>query len=317
MTTASSVEIIDKDVSGATPRGKPVVKRVGAHVSTVGGVQNAPVNARAIGAKAFALFTKNQRQWAAKPLTTLEIDQFHLNMQAGGFRPQDVLPHDGYLINLGNPDDSAREKSLESFIEELNRCRDLGLVYLNFHPGSHLRKMSVTDCLARIAQSVNRALDVTQGVCAVIENTSGQGSNLGHTFEQIAELIDQIEDQTRIGVCLDTCHTFTAGYDLRTPETYRATMDQFDRVVGFSFLRGMHINDSKPDLGSHVDRHESLGKGKLGLVPFQLIMNDPAMDEIPLILETIEPELWPEEISMLYKMVDPCQPGGSERLHSL
>ncbi|HIJ84377.1 MAG TPA: deoxyribonuclease IV [Magnetococcales bacterium] len=279
------------------------MKRVGAHVSTAGGVFNAPVNARAIGAKAFALFTKNQKQWAAKPLTPQEIDLFRAHMETGGYRPQDVLPHDGYLINLGNPDDAAREKSLESFILEINRCRDLGLTCLNFHPGSHLKQMSVTDGLARIAQSINMALGATQGVMAVIENTAGQGSNLGHTFEQIAELIFQVEDKSRIGVCLDTCHAFTSGYDLRTPETYRATMNQFDRIIGLSYLKGMHLNDSKPELGSRVDRHESLGKGKLGLEPFRQIMNDPVLDEIPLILETIAPELWPEEIALLYGMV--------------
>lgn len=279
------------------------MKRVGAHVSAAGGVFNAPLNAQAIGAKAFALFTKNQKQWAAKPLTSQEIDQFHANMQIGGFRPQDVLPHDGYLINLGNPDEEAREKSLQAFIVELNRCHDLGLVFLNFHPGSHLKNLSVSDCLARIAESVNLALEATQGVMAVIENTAGQGTNLGHTFEQIAQIIDLVEDKSRIGVCLDTCHAFTSGYDLRTPETYRETMTQFDKIVGFSFLKGMHLNDSKPDLGSRVDRHESLGKGKLGLTPFRQIMNDPRMDDIPLILETVEPELWPDEIAMLYGMV--------------
>ena len=280
------------------------MKRVGAHVSAAGGVHNAPRNAQAIGAKAFALFTKNQKQWAAKPLTTAEIDQFHHHMQAGGFRPRDVLPHDGYLINLGNPEKEAHEKSLASFIEELQRCHDLGLVYLNFHPGSHLKKLSVSECLSRIAQSINRALEATRGVMAVIENTAGQGTNLGHTFEQIAELIAQVEDKSRIGVCLDTCHAFTSGYELRTEEAYRATMEQFDRIVGLSFLKGMHLNDSKPDLGSRVDRHESLGKGKLGLTPFRQIMNDPALEEIPLILETIEPDLWPEEIALLYGMIE-------------
>ncbi|MBF0110499.1 MAG: deoxyribonuclease IV [Magnetococcales bacterium] len=287
------------------------MKRVGAHVSAALGIHNAPANARAIGAKAFALFTKNQKQWAARPLTTQETDQFHRNMEAGGFRPRDVLPHDGYLINLGNPDDAAREKSLASFIEELERCRQLGLVYLNFHPGSHLKKLSVSACLSRIAESINRALDATSGVTAVIENTAGQGTNLGHTFEQIAELIVQVEDTSRIGVCLDTCHVFTSGYDLRTPEAYRATMKLFDQVVGLGHLKGMHLNDSKPDLGSRVDRHESLGRGKLGLTPFGLIMNDPALDEMPLILETIDPDLWPEEIAMLYGMVAAQAPDGS------
>ncbi len=280
------------------------MKRVGAHVSASGGVFVAPLNASAIGAKAFALFTKNQKQWTAKPLTTAEIDQFHHNMQAGGFRPQDVLPHDGYLINLGNADDTAHDKSLAAFIDELKRCQVLGLSCLNFHPGSHLKQLSVSACLTRIAQSINRALEATRGVVAVIENTAGQGTNLGHTFEQIAEIIAQVEDQSRVGVCLDTCHAFTSGYDLRTPEGYHAVMEEFERTVGFAKLKGMHLNDSKPDLGSRVDRHESLGKGKLGLAPFRAIMNDPRMEEIPLILETVDPDLWPEEIAMLYGMVE-------------
>lgn len=287
----------------STLENKAIMKRVGAHVSAAGGVQNAPLHATALGARAFALFTKNQRQWQANPLSTREIDQFRENMALGGFRPQDVLPHDGYLINLGNPDDIAREKSLDSFIQELHRCHDLGLVYLNFHPGSHLRKISVTDCLSRIAESINRALEASRGVSAILENTAGQGSNLGHTFEQLAEIMDRVEDKSRIGACLDTCHTFTSGYDLRTEENYRETMEMFHRTVGFSFLKGMHLNDSKPDLGSRVDRHESLGQGKIGLVAFQCIMNDPAMEEIPLILETIHPDIWAEEIKMLYGMV--------------
>jgi deoxyribonuclease IV len=280
------------------------MKRVGAHVSIAGGVENAPLNAAAIGAKAFAMFTKNQRQWHSKPLETAQIELFQKNLQAEGYRPADVLPHDGYLINLGSPDAEKRNKSLESFIDELNRCHLLGLTSLNFHPGSHLRKISVDACLSLISESINRALDQTRGVAAVIENTAGQGSNLGHTFEQIAQIIDKVEDKTRIGVCLDTCHTFTSGYDLRTRESYRQTMDHFGQVVGFKYLRGMHLNDSKPELGSRVDRHHSLGQGKLGLVPFQLIMNDPVFDEIPLVLETIDSSIWDQEIRLLYGFVD-------------
>ena len=278
------------------------MKRVGAHVSIAGGVENAPVNARAIGARAFAMFTKNQRQWHAEPLPPGQVAAFQANMDRCGYQPRDVLPHDGYLINLGNPDPAARKKSLDAFIDELTRCRQLGLGMLNFHPGSHLRRIEVDACLDLIGESVNRALEATRDVVAVIENTAGQGSNLGHTFEQLAGLIDRIEDKSRVGVCLDTCHTFTSGYDLRGAEDYRRTMELFDRVVGFGWLRGMHLNDSKPDLGSRVDRHHSIGQGKLGLEPFRAIMNDPRMDEIPLVLETIDSDLWPEEIRMLYAM---------------
>ena len=281
------------------------MKRVGAHVSIAGGVQNAPLNAKKIGARAFAMFTKNQRQWHAKPYTEEQIEQFHANLEAGGFRPQDVLPHDSYLINLGNPDTEAREKSLDAFVDELKRCRQLGLVYLNFHPGSHLRKIDETACLDLIAASLNQALERTEEVMAVIENTAGQGSNLGYRFEHLAYLIERVEDKSRIGVCLDTCHTFTAGYDLRTREAYEKTMQEFGEIVGFSYLKGMHLNDSKVDLGSHVDRHESLGKGKLGLEPFRFIMQDPRMDEMPLILETVDADLWPQEIAMLYEFSNP------------
>ncbi len=280
------------------------MKRAGAHVSISGGVQNAPLNARQIGARAFAMFTKNQRQWHARPYTDEQIEQFHANMEAGGFRPGDVLPHDSYLINLGNPDKEAREKSLAAFVDELQRCRQLGLVYLNFHPGSHLRKIDENSCLDLIAESINRALEQTEGVTAVIENTAGQGSNLGYRFEHLAYLIERIEDRTRIGVCLDTCHTFTSGYDLRTRAAYDATMQKFDRIVGFSYLKGMHLNDSKVDLGSRVDRHESLGKGKLGVDLFRYIMQDERMDEMPLVLETVDASLWPDEIAMLYGFCD-------------
>ena len=280
------------------------MKRVGAHVSASGGVDNAPKNAMAIGAKAFALFTKNQKQWSAKPLETATIDAFLQAMEDGGFAPQHVLPHDSYLINLGHPDPLAQEKSYNAFLDEMQRCEQLGLVYLNFHPGSHLKQISEEACLDFIAENLNKALDVTTGVSAIIENTAGQGSNLGYRFEHLAYLIDKVEDKSRIGVCLDTCHTFTSGYDLRTREAYEETMGAFDRIVGMKYLKAMHINDSKPDLGSRVDRHDSLGKGKLGLDLFRFIMNDPRMDEIPLILETIDETIWADEIAMLYSFIE-------------
>jgi deoxyribonuclease IV len=280
------------------------MKRIGAHVSVAGGVENAPLNAAAIGAKSFAMFTKNQRQWHSKPLESDQIDRFLSNMEQEGFRPQDVLPHDGYLINLGNPDPDKRKQSLDSFIDELERCRQLALTCLNFHPGSHMRTISADECLSLISESLNYALDRTEGVTAVIENTAGQGSNLGHNFEQIAQIIDKVEDKSRMGVCLDTCHAFTSGYDIRTSEGYERTMSHFDRIVGLEYLRGMHLNDSKPDLGTRVDRHHSLGLGKLGLSPFQFIMNDPALDEIPLVLETIDSSIWDQEIKLLYGFVE-------------
>ena len=278
------------------------MKRVGAHVSASGGVENAPLNAHAIGAKAFALFTKNQRQWNAKPLTDESIELFKSRCAEYGYAPGHILPHDSYLINLGHPDAEALQKSRDSFIHEIERCMQLGLTLLNFHPGSHLKKISEEASLDIVAESINIALEKTEGVTAVIENTAGQGSNLGYKFEHLAHIIDRVEDKSRVGVCLDTCHTFTAGYDLRTREAYDATMGEFDRIVGVKYLRGMHLNDSKPDLGSRVDRHDSLGKGKLGLDPFRFIMNDPRMEEIPMVLETIDETLWAEEIRLLYSL---------------
>lgn len=278
------------------------MKFVGAHVSAEGGVDHAPLNARNIGAKAFALFTKNQRQWLSRPLSIAAIDGFHKNMADCGFAPTHVLPHDGYLINLGNPDPEAWQKSFNSFVDELQRCEQLGLVYLNTHPGSSLKKISDDECLYRIADSINQAHRATKSAIVVLENTAGQGSNMGHRFEHLAQIIDQIEDKSRVGVCLDTCHTFAAGYDLSTPSGYKNVMDEFDRVVGFKYLKGVHLNDSKGALGSRLDRHQSIGKGELGLDVFSCIMNDPRFDDMPLILETIDETLWQQEIVQLYGM---------------
>ncbi|DAB29156.1 MAG TPA: deoxyribonuclease IV [Sulfurimonas sp. UBA12504] len=291
-------------------------KFVGAHVSASGGVFNAPINAAAIGAKAFALFTKNQRQWNAKDLDTETIDKFKYELEKSGILPKHILPHDSYLINLGHPEKEQLEKSRAAFIDELQRCALLGLDRLNFHPGSHLAKITKKEkensliikpiedvCLDIIAESINIALDKTQGVKAVLENTAGQGSNLGWRFEHLAHIIDKIEDKSRIGICIDTCHMFTAGYDIRTRETYDKTWAAFEKIVDFKYLMGMHINDSKPPLGAHVDRHHSLGKGEIGLDAFRFIMNDERMDDIPLILETIDETIWKDEIELLYSFV--------------
>ncbi len=290
-------------------------KYVGAHVSASGGVENAPLNAKAIGAKAFALFTKNQRQWVAKPLTIKSIDEFKINLKEADIAPEHVLPHDSYLINLGHPEEDKLEKSRLAFIDELERAKQLGLKLLNFHPGSHLQKISKKDpeyeqklkdveyaCLDVIADSMNLAIEATKDsdVILVIENTAGQGTNLGYKFEHLAYLIDKVDDKSRVGVCIDTCHMFTAGYDIRTREAYDKTWDEFDKIVKFKYLKGMHINDSKPPLGSRVDRHESLGKGEIGLDAFKFIMNDERMDNIPLILETIDETIWKDEIELLY-----------------
>ena len=278
------------------------MKYIGAHVSASGGVENAPLNANAIGAKAFALFTRNQRQWKSSPLTKKSISLFKERCEEFGYEAKHILPHDSYLINLGHPDPDGLQKSRDAFLDEMQRCEQLGLDRLNFHPGSHLNELPVDDCLARIAESINRPLDQTAGVCAVIENTAGQGTNLGYTFEQIAAIIDRVEDKTRVGVCIDTAHTLAAGYDIKTEQGFTETFRHFDEVIGFSYLRGMHINDSKKDLATRVDRHDSIGKGVMGMTTFKMLMADPRFDDIPLILETPDESIWTEEISYLYTL---------------
>ena len=273
------------------------MKYIGAHVSASGGVESAPVNAHKIGANAFALFTKNQRQWVSKPLTEESIRLFKENCAKYDFQPEYILPHDSYLINLGHPEPEGLEKSRAAFLDEMQRCEQLGLKLLNFHPGSHLNKISVEDCLSLIAESINITLEKTKEVTAVIENTAGQGSNLGNEFWHLKYIIDRVEDKTRVGVCLDTCHTFTAGYDLL--EDYDRVFNEFEEVVGFQYLRAMHLNDSKKALGSRVDRHDSIGKGFIGFPFFEKLMRDPRFDNMPLILETIDETLWPQEIAWL------------------
>lgn len=278
------------------------MKYIGAHVSASGGVENAPLNAAAIGAKAFALFTKNQKQWKAAPLTQKSIKAFKDNCEKFQFSPAQILPHDSYLINLGHPEEEGLTKSREAFLDEMQRCEQLGLDRLNFHPGSHLKKMTEEECLTRIAESINLTLDKTNGVMAVIENTAGQGSNLGYKFEQLAYIIDRVEDKSRVGVCLDTAHTLASGYDLTSRMAIDETFREFEEIVGFQYLKGMHINDSKKELATRVDRHDSLGKGFMGMEVFDFIMNDDRFDNIPLILETPDESLWAEEIQLLYSL---------------
>ncbi len=275
------------------------MKYVGAHVSAAGGVDQAVIRAHELKATAFALFTKNQRQWQAAPLTETVIAQFKAACQQYGYQPAQILPHDSYLINLGHPDSEPLSKSRSAFIDEMTRCQQLGLSLLNFHPGSHLKQIDERACLARIAESINFALDATQGVTAVIENTAGQGTNLGFRFEHLAAIIDGVEDKTRVGVCIDTCHAFAGGYDLRTEAACDDTFAEFERIVGFRYLRGMHLNDAKSAFNSRVDRHHSLGAGNIGYAPFRYIMQDPRFDGIPLILETVDPDIWADEIAWL------------------
>ncbi|MEG2365406.1 MAG: deoxyribonuclease IV [Alistipes sp.] len=275
------------------------MKFFGAHVSAAGGIDNAPRNAHNIGATAFALFTKNQRQWSAAPLTPAQIETFRATCDELGYTAAQILPHDSYLINLGHPEHEPLEQSRAAFIDEMTRCEQLGLDRLNFHPGSHLTKITALQSLDRIAASINLALERTHGVTAVIENTAGQGSNLGFAFEHLAYLIDKVEDKSRVGVCIDTCHAFAAGYDLRTAEACEATFAEFERVVGFRYLRGMHLNDAMKILASHVDRHAPLGEGMIGQECFRYIARDARFEGIPLILETPDESQWPTEIARL------------------
>ncbi|QHP78369.1 deoxyribonuclease IV [Proteus vulgaris] len=275
------------------------MKFVGAHVSAAGGVDQAVLRAHEIKATAFALFTKNQRQWKAAPLSAEVIDKFKKNCELYGYTSSQILPHDSYLINLGHPEEDALEKSRDAFLDEMQRCEQLGIELLNFHPGSHLNKIDVDKCLQKIAQSINITLEKTKNVTAVIENTAGQGTNLGYRFEHLAAIIDGVEDKSRVGVCIDTCHTFAAGYDLRTIEDCEKTFAEFEKIVGFQYLKAMHLNDAKSELASRVDRHHSLGEGNIGKVPFSYIMQDKRFDGIPLILETINPDIWPDEIAWL------------------
>ncbi len=275
------------------------MKYIGAHVSAAGGVENAPENAAKIGATAFALFTKNQRQWKAKPLTEENIHKFKENCDKHGYGKNQILPHDSYLINIGHPDKAGLEKSRNAFLDEFTRCEQLGIDRLNFHPGSHLDKISKKECLKRNAESINFALEKTQGVTAVIENTAGQGTNLGYSFEQIAEIIDMVEDKSRVGVCIDTCHGFAAGYDFSTADGYKELWQNFDNTIGFQYLKGMHLNDAKKELGSRVDRHTSIGEGFVGSQSFKWLMEDDRLNGIPFILETPDNDLWEKEIKTL------------------
>lgn len=280
-----------------------MTKFIGAHVSAAGGVQNAPIRAYEIGAKAFALFTKNASRWVAKPLSEREIEQFKANCDKFGYKPDVILPHDSYLINLGSPDSEALQKSRIAFLDELQRCEQLGLTMLNFHPGSHLNQINIDKCLDRISESINISLDKTTGVTAVIENTAGQGSNLGHTFEQIAHIIDKVEDKSRVGVCIDTCHAYSAGYDIVDETIYNKVWNDFDNIIGANYLKAIHLNDDKRELASRIDRHESLGKGTLGENFFQRFVSDARFDNIPIILETPDDSIWAEEIKWLYSQI--------------
>lgn len=280
------------------------MKYIGAHVSTSGGVANAPLEAIAIGARSFALFTGSSNRWQSKALTEKDIAGFRDNCKEGGYEPVQILPHDNFLINLGSPDSQKLAMSRKSFLDEMQRCELLGLTMLNFHPGSHVNEIPEQRCLDLIAESINIALEKTSGVTAVLESTAGQGSNMGYRFEHLAYIIDKVEDKTRVGVCVDTCHTYSAGYDLASDAGYKKTWEEFDEIIGASYLKAIHLNDDMRKLGSRIDRHAEIGKGTLGMEFFRRFVNDPRFDDMPIILETPNPAIWPEEIKLLYSMID-------------
>lgn len=279
------------------------MKYIGAHISIEGGISRVPEAASAIGAKAFALFTGSSSRWVSKAIPEEEAEKFKENCSLFGFSPEVILPHDNFLINLGSPDRKKLHLSRKSFLDEMKRCEQLGLKYLNFHPGSHVNEISEEECLDLIAESLNGILEQTKGVTAVIENTAGQGSNLGYSFAQIARIIDKVEDKTRVGVCIDSCHAYSAGYDLASEEGYKKTWEEFDEIIGRDYLKGLHLNDDKRELGSHIDRHAPIGEGTLGKDFFRRLVNDPRFDNMPIILETPDEAAWPEEIAWLYSQI--------------
>ncbi|KAF8176776.1 xylose isomerase-like protein, partial [Pholiota molesta] len=285
---------------------------VGAHVSAAKGVENSIINAASIGANAFALFLKSQRKWTSPPLTESSIAEFKKRMEEHGYTSKMVLPHGSYLINLGNPDAEKREKSYVCFVDDLKRCQALGLELYNFHPGSTVGQATLEESLGLIAECINRAHKETQGVTAVVENMAGAGNIIGSDFSHLAGIIDRVEDKTRVGVCIDTCHAFAAGYDIRTKEGWdhslvkSFTVKVFDEKVGLQYLRGMHLNDSKTECNSNKDRHENIGLGHLGLEAFRHVLSDPRTQGLPLILETPsfeQPrEVWGKEIEILQRI---------------
>ena len=279
------------------------MKFIGAHVSTDGGVENAPLNAAKIGATAFALFLKNQRQWVCPDYKESNINMFKKNLDEVKIESKYVLPHASYLINLGNSTEN-RIKSITALLDDVKRAEMLGLLTVNFHPGSTIGLISVSECLTLIAKGINEILSNSSSVKLVLELTAGQGNSVGHKFSHIADIINQVEDKNRIGVCIDTMHIYGAGYDITNYESYNRVMDEFDKTIGFNYLSGVHINDSKSKLGSNVDRHENLGNGLMGLETFKFIMNDSRFDNIPMILETIDDTKWADEIKMLSNLID-------------
>ena len=259
------------------------MKYVGAHVSAVGGVENAPVNAHEIGAKAFALFTRNQRQWKSQPLKADSIHLFKERCEAYGYDPGCILPHDSYLINLGNPDAEGLQKSRDAFLDEMTRCEQLGLKMLNFHPGSHV-KQGVEAGITYIAEMLNEILRPDLHTTVLLETMAGKGSEVGRSFEELREILDRVELSDKMGVCMDTCHVWDAGYDI--VNDLDGVLAEFDRIVGLDRLKAVHLNDSMNVRGAGKDRHARIGEGEIGAEALVRVINHPALRDLPFCLET-------------------------------
>lgn len=276
------------------------MKFIGAHVDATPTLASAPQNAAAIGAAAFAFNTAPANVWGAPDPSPEECQAFKDACRDNGFSAAAILPHSGFLMNLGSPDARKLAMSRKALTDEFGRCALLGLSMINFHPGATLNLIDDDECLQRIAKGIDAAHQKHPGITAVVENTAGQGSNLGYGLEHLARIIELVADKTRIGVCIDTCHAYAAGYDLADEEGYDRFWADFDRLIGAQYLRGMHLNDAARPLASRIDRHAPIGAGNLGNRFFARLLADPRTDGIPLILETPDPSLWPAEIAALY-----------------
>ncbi len=272
---------------------------IGPHTSIAGGLYRAAEQAASLGATGFGMFTKNQLQWRAKPITGEEADRFRETCASLGFEAGQILVHGSYLINLANTDEEKWQRALAAFIDEIERVETLSLKLLNFHPGSHLGQLDTRTACRRVAAALDRAIEATEYANLVIENTSGSGSTLGSTFEELAMIMEASHHRERIGCCIDTCHAHTAGYDLSTIEGFETAIARFDAVVGLDKLWGMHLNDAKSTAGSRLDRHASLGAGTIGWQTFDHIAGDERFASIPLVLETVDESLWEAEVARL------------------
>jgi deoxyribonuclease-4 len=283
---------------------------LGAHMSIAGGVDQAPGRGEAIGCTAMQIFTKNSNQWAAKPLSDEMAERFRQQVAGSGLTH--VVAHDSYLINMCSPDDALWRRSIDACVDELERCARLGVPWLVAHPGGHMRRGEEYG-IERMAQAIDLIHDRVPVAASslALETTAGQGTIIGYRFEHIAAAIQLTREPDRIGVCLDTCHIFAAGYDIRTAAGYKRTMQEFDATIGLKRLKVVHVNDSKKDLGCRVDRHEHIGKGFLGLEAFRHLMNDPRLNDVPLILETPKDESCREDVENLSTLLRLVKPGST------